>query len=173
MRRVFADTYYWIALLNDRDQGHAAARAISQTLPQPGIVTTQEVLSEVLTYFCAHGRQVRQTVAAFFRQIVTDPAITAPAIVPVVPERSCALRSPPGQGIQPDRLHFPAGHAPGSDHRSSDQRRPLQAGRLHHPALIARKRRLPPTAHSLSPASQSVSSRHYSLFCHHPCVMIG
>ena len=76
MRRVFADTYYWIALLNDRDQGHAAARAISQTLPQPGIVTTQEVLSEVLTYFSAHGRQVRQTVAAFIRQILTDPAIT-------------------------------------------------------------------------------------------------
>ncbi len=60
MRRVFADTYYWIALLNDRDQGHAAARAISHTLPQPGIVTTQEVLSEVLTYLSAHGRQVRQ-----------------------------------------------------------------------------------------------------------------
>jgi len=76
MRRVFADTYYWIALLNDRDQGHAAARAISQTLPQPGIVTTQEVLSEVLTYFCAYGRQVRQTIAAFIRQILTDPAIT-------------------------------------------------------------------------------------------------
>ena len=77
MRRIFVDTYYWIALLNDRDQGHAAARAISQTLPQPGIVTTQEVLSEVLTYFCAHGRQVRQTVVAFIRQILTDPAITA------------------------------------------------------------------------------------------------
>ena len=35
MRRVFADTYYWIALLNDRDQG----------LPQAAIMTTQEVLS--------------------------------------------------------------------------------------------------------------------------------
>jgi predicted nucleic acid-binding protein len=45
MRRVFADTYYWIALLNDRDQGHAAARAISQALPQAAIMTTQEVLS--------------------------------------------------------------------------------------------------------------------------------
>ena len=45
--------------------------------PQPGIVTAQEVLSEVLTDFCAHGRHVRQTVAAFIRQILTDPAITA------------------------------------------------------------------------------------------------
>jgi predicted nucleic acid-binding protein len=31
MRRVFADTYYWIALLNDKDQGHAAAQAASQS----------------------------------------------------------------------------------------------------------------------------------------------
>ena len=76
MSRVFADTYYWIALLNDRDQGHAAAKAISQTLGQATIVTTQEVLSEVLTYFCEHGRHVRQTVTAFVRNILNDPAIT-------------------------------------------------------------------------------------------------
>jgi predicted nucleic acid-binding protein len=76
MRRVFADTYYWIALLNDRDQGHAAAKAISQTLGQAAIVTTQEVLSEVLTYFCEHGRHVRQTATAFIRNILSDPAIT-------------------------------------------------------------------------------------------------
>ena len=76
MRRVFADTYYWIALLNDRDQGHAAARAITQALRYSAIITSQEVLSEVLTFFCEHGRQVRQTVAAFVRQILTNPAIT-------------------------------------------------------------------------------------------------
>ena len=51
MSRVFADTYYWIALLNDRDHGHAAVKAISQTLGQATIVTTQDVLSEVLTFF--------------------------------------------------------------------------------------------------------------------------
>ncbi len=76
MSRVFADTYYWIALLNDRDQGHAAATAISQTLGPTTIVTTQEVLSEVLTYFCEHGRHVRQTVTAFVRNILNDPSIT-------------------------------------------------------------------------------------------------
>jgi predicted nucleic acid-binding protein len=75
MRRVFADTYYWIALLNDRDHGHAAAKAISRTLQQSTLVTTQEVLSEVLTYFCEHGRFVRQTVTAFIRIILADPAI--------------------------------------------------------------------------------------------------
>jgi predicted nucleic acid-binding protein len=75
MRRVFADTYYWIALLNDRDQGHAAAKSISQTLQQATLITTQEVLSEVLTYFCEHGRFVRQTVTAFIRNILNNPSI--------------------------------------------------------------------------------------------------
>jgi len=76
MRYVFADTYYWIALLNDRDQGHAAARAITQALRHAAIVTSQEVLTEVLTFFCEQGRQVRLTAAAFVRQILANPAIT-------------------------------------------------------------------------------------------------
>jgi uncharacterized protein len=75
MSRVFADTFYWIALLNDRDQGHPAAKAISRTLGHATIVTTHEVLSEVLTYFCEHGCHVRQTVTAFVRHILNDPAI--------------------------------------------------------------------------------------------------
>jgi uncharacterized protein len=75
MRRVFADTFYWIALLNDRDDGHSAAKAISQTLGEATILTTQEVLAEVLTCFCEHGRHTRQTATAFVRNILTDPAI--------------------------------------------------------------------------------------------------
>lgn len=75
MRRVFADTYYWIALLNDKDQGHAAAQAISQTLQQNIIVTTQEVLSEVLTHFSGFGPFMRLSAAAFVRTIMSDPMI--------------------------------------------------------------------------------------------------
>jgi predicted nucleic acid-binding protein len=76
MRRVFADTYYWIALLNDRDQGHAAAGAMTQALRSATIITTQEVLAEVLTFFCEQGRPVRQIAAAFVRQIIANSAIT-------------------------------------------------------------------------------------------------
>ena len=76
MRRVFADTYYWIALLNDKDQGHAAAQAVSQSLGQATLVTTQEVLSEVLTHFSGYGRLMRQSAAAFIRNILADRAIT-------------------------------------------------------------------------------------------------
>jgi uncharacterized protein len=76
MRRIFADTYYWIAVINDRDQGHAKAEAISQTLQQTTLVTTQEILSEVLTYFCEHGQYVRQMATAFVRNVMNDPTIT-------------------------------------------------------------------------------------------------
>ncbi len=76
MRHVFADTYYWIALLNDKDQGHAAAQAVSQSLGQATVITTQEVLSEVLTNFSGYGRFMRHSAAAFVRNILADPAIT-------------------------------------------------------------------------------------------------
>jgi hypothetical protein len=72
MRQVFADTYYWIALLNDNDQGHAAAQAASLSLCQATIVTTQEVLSKVLTHFSGFGRFMRQSVAVFGRNILAD-----------------------------------------------------------------------------------------------------
>jgi predicted nucleic acid-binding protein len=75
MRSVFADTYYWIALLNSRDQGHSAARAFSQSLRQATLITTQEVLSEVLTYFCEQGPSLRRTVTAFIRSILNHPRI--------------------------------------------------------------------------------------------------
>ena len=75
MRKVFADTYYWIALINDRDQGHDAAEAISQTLLADTLVTTHEVLSEVLTYFCENGRHVRRIASTYVRDILSDPAI--------------------------------------------------------------------------------------------------
>jgi uncharacterized protein len=75
MRQVFADTYFWIALLNDKDQGHAAAQAASQSLGRATIVTTQEVLSEVLTHFSGFGRFMRQSATVFIRNIIADPSI--------------------------------------------------------------------------------------------------
>ena len=75
MKRVFADTYYWIALINDRDQGHAAAESISQTLSNDTLFTTHDILSEVLTYFCESGQHVRRTVTAYVREILDDPDI--------------------------------------------------------------------------------------------------
>ena len=34
MRKVFADAQYFVALINDKDQDHPAALALSQTMPK-------------------------------------------------------------------------------------------------------------------------------------------
>ena len=67
MRRVFADAQYWVAILNDQDQSHAAAQAISQALRGVPLVTTEEALTETLAFFCERGQYLRQSAVAFVK----------------------------------------------------------------------------------------------------------
>ena len=50
-RAVFADTFYWIAIFNERDSRHKDAIAFSQANTDTIIITTDEVLTEFLAYF--------------------------------------------------------------------------------------------------------------------------
>ena len=50
MPEVFADTGYWIALLNERDSLHSKARELSARLVDSTIVTTEMVLTEFLNH---------------------------------------------------------------------------------------------------------------------------
>ena len=52
MRHVFADTFFFLALLNDEDQAHPEARAFA-TQESPAYLTTEWVLTEVADAFCA------------------------------------------------------------------------------------------------------------------------
>ncbi|MDX6384711.1 MAG: hypothetical protein QOK48_2284 [Blastocatellia bacterium] len=60
MPEVFADTFYWIALINPADQWHQDAKAFSQANAQASIVTTEPVLTEVLNYFSEAGVMMLQ-----------------------------------------------------------------------------------------------------------------
>lgn len=51
MRRIFADTSYWMALVNPRDQIHQKALRVSQQLSSERLLTTEMVLVEVLNSF--------------------------------------------------------------------------------------------------------------------------
>ena len=51
MTKVLADAQYFVAPINDKDQGHPAALAISQTLQGATVVTTEEALTEVPAFF--------------------------------------------------------------------------------------------------------------------------
>ncbi len=73
MKKVFADAQYFVALINDKDQSHPVALAISQTLHGVTVVTTDEALSEVLAYFAERGRYLRMVAAAYVDDILSDP----------------------------------------------------------------------------------------------------
>jgi uncharacterized protein len=72
MPRVFADTFYWLALANARDQWHEAAKRLSAGLAGASLVTTEEVLIEVLTWFASHGPRGRGHAVATVRSILQD-----------------------------------------------------------------------------------------------------
>jgi predicted nucleic acid-binding protein len=74
MRRVFADSLYWIALSHQRDQWHAAALKASHALQIAEIVTTQEMLGELLTAF-RHTPLLRSIAARRVHQITADPRV--------------------------------------------------------------------------------------------------
>lgn len=68
--KLFADTFYWIALTDPSDNYHVRARQFRGT-----IVTTDEVLTEYLTFFCAAPESVRREVALAVDDILQDPTI--------------------------------------------------------------------------------------------------
>ncbi|AFY72312.1 putative nucleic acid-binding protein, contains PIN domain [Synechococcus sp. PCC 7502] len=59
MRVVFADTGYWVALLNPSDNLHKKAVQLSKTLHPAYIVTSEAVLIEVLNDFSKRGEYFR------------------------------------------------------------------------------------------------------------------
>jgi predicted nucleic acid-binding protein len=75
MRRIFADTFYRIAVLSPRDQAHARVVALSRTLQPAQIITTDEVLTEFLNYFADRGDFQRRAAACMVERMRTDRAM--------------------------------------------------------------------------------------------------
>jgi predicted nucleic acid-binding protein len=74
-RLLFADTFYWVALLNPRDAFHAAVLSYSRTLMGARVVTTDEVFTEALNYWSSAGPYWRGLAVAQVRDLRSDPAI--------------------------------------------------------------------------------------------------
>ncbi|MDJ0659576.1 MAG: PIN domain-containing protein [Crocosphaera sp.] len=70
MRLVFADTFYWVALINPQDDWHKRVIQVSQSLTQTQLITTEEILGEVLTFYSKSGYQSRQKTVTFVRNIL-------------------------------------------------------------------------------------------------------
>ena len=75
MHAVFADTCCWISLLNPRDQTHDIAIRVSKGLTGYRIVTTEEVLTEVLNYFGSRGPYFRSAAAKLVERMQAGRSI--------------------------------------------------------------------------------------------------
>jgi uncharacterized protein len=74
-RVLFADAFYFVALLSPRDAHHASALAFGAALGSTQHVTTDLVLSEVLNYFGRSGPYWRAKAALQVRGLRSDPDV--------------------------------------------------------------------------------------------------
>jgi predicted nucleic acid-binding protein len=73
MKPVFADAFYFVALLNRADQHHAGAVAYARQARTP-VITTEWVLAEVADALA--GKPSRSLAAAFIGDLARDPEVT-------------------------------------------------------------------------------------------------
>ena len=73
MKRVFADTVYWLAIFVPRDPRSETARSVDCS--GSILVTTEEVLSEFLTAVSGHGDHTRHLACQLVREILNDVSI--------------------------------------------------------------------------------------------------
>ena len=75
MTDVFADAAYWIAVLRSGDQWHRSALAAREQLGDVSLVTTEEVLTEVLTGLSNYGSELRNQAVGMVRDILASPEV--------------------------------------------------------------------------------------------------
>jgi predicted nucleic acid-binding protein len=92
----FADAWYFIALLEPRDSHNRNARRLARLIAQKPVVTSEPVLTEVLTYFADEGARVRTLAAQMVRAAIRDLAV-------VSVDRSLFLRALQLYEARPDK----------------------------------------------------------------------
>jgi uncharacterized protein len=75
MRKVFADTLYWIATIKPNDPYERAAREARRDVGDCILVTTDEVLGEFVTAFSSRGSRMRERAVQTVRNILDSPDV--------------------------------------------------------------------------------------------------
>ena len=76
MKTLFADSGYWIALINRHDSLHEKAQSLSASLDITSCVTSEMVLTEVLNYVSSCGAKMRQSAVEMLDGMRKHPQIT-------------------------------------------------------------------------------------------------
>jgi predicted nucleic acid-binding protein len=70
---LFADAFYWVALLNPRDAFHSRVTSFNSSLGTARVITTDEVLTEVLNWYSRFGPRWRGEAANLVHDLRSDP----------------------------------------------------------------------------------------------------
>ena len=76
MKRLFADTAYWIALTNSFDQYHAKTVEVSSALGNCRLFTTEAVLTEFLNALADKGPLIRAAAVEMVEAIMSNSQVT-------------------------------------------------------------------------------------------------
>jgi predicted nucleic acid-binding protein len=95
---VLADTFYWVALADFADSAHQQALALTAARASSRIVTTDEVLTEYLTFFSTGPEQLRREAAESVENLL------ASSVIREIPQsRESFLAGPPPVPRPPDK----------------------------------------------------------------------
>jgi len=75
MKTIFADTFYWIALLNSKDGWFQEVNLTKRSLGSAKIVTTDKVLVELLTFYSAYGAETQQATVQLVRSLLNHSTV--------------------------------------------------------------------------------------------------
>lgn len=75
MKSVFVDTHFWVAMVNPQDQWHSASEKAKKVLGDAMLVTTDEVLIELMNAFGNRGDQVRRAAVDAVEAILNNPNV--------------------------------------------------------------------------------------------------
>jgi predicted nucleic acid-binding protein len=72
VKLLFADTIYWVALINPKDQWRGPALSAQTSFHNVRLVTTDVILLEVLNFFAEHGEEARFRAVSATEEILTN-----------------------------------------------------------------------------------------------------
>lgn len=87
MRILFADTGYWVALLNPHDDLHDKAVNLSKAMQPVHIIISEMVLTEVLNDFSSRGEYFRKAAVSLIRRLYQHPNTT------IIPQTSIQFQA--------------------------------------------------------------------------------
>lgn len=81
MNAIFADAFYWIALLNPQDTWY---EIVNQYRTSLNLITTDVVLDETLNFFSQKGSFMRIKAISLYESIQIDPQILVISTTPLI-----------------------------------------------------------------------------------------